>query len=205
MFKNVNVMSWNYRSYGRSTGEPNPYNTFHDAETVLKFLIEEIGIKGKIGCFGRSIGGTIATHLAKNYPEYIDFLFIDRSLGSLDVMSESTFLGNYSKKILSYFSQNWVLESDRNFLEAKCFKMLSQDPKDTIVNQYCALNAQVARVACDNLIGENRFNTARHPLKIEKSLSALRLLFLIEAKLNLLIRKQGKTKRAQTKKKNKAP
>lgn len=108
---------------------------------MLKFLIEEIGVKGKIGCFGRSIGGTIATHLANNYPEFIDFLFIDRSLGSLNVMSESNFLGDYAPKILNYLSQNWVMESDKNFLEAKCFKMLTQDPQDTIVNQYCALNA----------------------------------------------------------------
>lgn len=102
--KNINVFSWNYRAYGRSTGNPNPYNTYHDAERVLKFLIEDLAIQGKIGCFGRSIGGTIATHLANSYPEHIEFLFIDRSLGSLDVMSESNFLGSFSRNILSHFS-----------------------------------------------------------------------------------------------------
>ena len=100
-----------------------------------------MALEGKIGCFGRSIGGTIATHLANNFPQYIEFLFIDRSLGSLDVMSESNFLGTFSRNILSYFSMNWVLNSDRNFLQTKCFKVLTQDPGDLIVNQYCALNA----------------------------------------------------------------
>ena len=61
-------MAWNYRNYGRSGGEPDPYTSYHDAESILHFLIKKLGIKGKIGCFGRSIGGTIATHLANNYP-----------------------------------------------------------------------------------------------------------------------------------------
>lgn len=43
---------------------PDPYTTYHDSESMLKFLIEEIGMQGKIGCMGRSLGGTIATHLA---------------------------------------------------------------------------------------------------------------------------------------------
>jgi pimeloyl-ACP methyl ester carboxylesterase len=64
----INVMAWNYRNYGRSEGNPNPYSSYHDSEAVLKFLVEDLCITGKIGCFGRSLGGTMATHLAKNYP-----------------------------------------------------------------------------------------------------------------------------------------
>jgi len=64
----MNVMAWNYRDYGRSGGTPDPYCSYHDGESILKFLIEDLGVKGKIGCFGRSLGGTMATHLACNYP-----------------------------------------------------------------------------------------------------------------------------------------
>ena len=64
----MNVMAWNYRDYGRSGGTPDPYASYHDGESILKFLIEDLGVKGKIGCFGRSLGGTMATHLACNYP-----------------------------------------------------------------------------------------------------------------------------------------
>ena len=60
----INVMAWNYRNYGRSEGMPDPYTNQHDGEAVLKFVIKKLGLKGKIGCFGRSIGGTVATHLA---------------------------------------------------------------------------------------------------------------------------------------------
>lgn len=79
---------------------------------MLKFLVEKLGVKGKIGCFGRSLGGTMATHVANNYPDFVDFLFVDRSLGNLDCMSESSFIGNYSIAILRYFSRNWVVNSD---------------------------------------------------------------------------------------------
>ena len=172
-------MAWNYRNYGRSEGNPNPYSSYHDSEAILKFLVEDLCITGKIGCFGRSLGGTMATHLAKNYPQYIDFLFVDRSLGNLYAMSESSFLGSKSKQILDIFSRHWIVQSDKNFYEAKCFKMLTQDPWDTTIDQYCALNAHVSRVACETIIGENRYST----LKMEKNYNALRLLYLIENKL----------------------
>ena len=138
---NINVLAWNYRSYGRSEGTPDPYTSYHDSESILKFLVETLAVTGKIGCFGRSLGGTMATHIASNYPNIIDFLFIDRSLGNLDCMAQSSFLGSYSQSILSFFSRNWVIKSDANFLNVKCFKMLTQDPNDGTVDQYCALNA----------------------------------------------------------------
>jgi pimeloyl-ACP methyl ester carboxylesterase len=80
-------MAWNYRDYGRSHGIPDPYTCYHDSESILKFIIKDLGLIGKIGCFGRSLGGTMASHLANNFPEHIDFLFVDRSLGSLEIIS----------------------------------------------------------------------------------------------------------------------
>ena len=65
---NINVLAWNYRNYGRSNGTPDPYTCYHDAEAVLKFAIKDLGLQGKIGCFGRSLGGTMASHIAKSYP-----------------------------------------------------------------------------------------------------------------------------------------
>ena len=41
MSNQINVMTWNYRSYGRSEGIPDPYNTYHDAEAILQFTIKD--------------------------------------------------------------------------------------------------------------------------------------------------------------------
>jgi pimeloyl-ACP methyl ester carboxylesterase len=57
-------MVWNYRGYGRSNGQPSPTNLRHDAEIVLKYLRESMGIRGKVGVYGRSLGGIPTTHLA---------------------------------------------------------------------------------------------------------------------------------------------
>lgn len=114
----INVMCWNYRNYGRSQGSPDPYTCYHDGEAILKFLIKDLGMKGKISVYGRSIGGTIATHLANTYPEYIDFLFIDRSLGNLNTISDNIIQGKCNRFLLNFFTVNWVINSDENFYEA---------------------------------------------------------------------------------------
>jgi len=66
---------------------PDPFTCMHDAEAILKFVVKDLGLKGKIGCYGRSLGGTMASHLANHYRQYISFLFVDRSFGSLEEMA----------------------------------------------------------------------------------------------------------------------
>jgi len=104
---------------------PDPFTCFHDSEAILEFLIKQLGIKGKIGCFGRSLGGTVATHLANNYPQLIEFLFVDRSFGEINKMSESLMLGSYNRFFFNCFSKGWKIESAKNFYEAHCFKMVA--------------------------------------------------------------------------------
>ena len=171
---------------------PDPYTCYHDAESILKFLINTIGVRGRIGCFGRSIGGTIATHMANRYPQHIDFLFVDRSLGNLESVSSSIISGTQNANLFKCFTYGgWNVRSDINFLEAKCFKMLSQDPWDETINQYVALNSQVAREACKENIGEDRY----HSLKLLKTYNALRLFSRIETKLFVACQKHLKNQK----------
>jgi len=66
--KNINVICWNYRGYARSKGPfckkmPNPDNIRDDSESVLRYCRNELGLKGKIGVYGRSLGGIATSHL----------------------------------------------------------------------------------------------------------------------------------------------
>jgi hypothetical protein len=61
--KNINVMVWNYRGYGLSKGNPDPVNIREDAETIIHYLRNIIGVKGKMGVYGRSLGGVATSHL----------------------------------------------------------------------------------------------------------------------------------------------
>lgn len=182
-------MAWNYRSYGRSGGQIDPYACYHDAESILKFVIKDLGLKGKLGCYGRSMGGTMASHIANHYSEHIDFLFVDRSLGSLSKMAETVIAGTLNKSLYRCFSfGGWEINSYLDFLEAKCFKMLTQDPYDDTVDMFAALNTQVARAACEENIGKSKYAS----LKIEKTYNALRLLTKIETYLFRVIQEQSK-------------
>jgi alpha/beta superfamily hydrolase len=61
--KQINCFIWNYRGYGRTKGKPDPMQFENDAEQVLDYLKNTIGVTGKIGVYGRSLGCIPATHL----------------------------------------------------------------------------------------------------------------------------------------------
>lgn len=70
--RDINVMCWNYRGYGLSNTKYfesiNPYLCKIDAEKVLEFMVNELKLRGKIGVYGRSLGGISSCHLASKYP-----------------------------------------------------------------------------------------------------------------------------------------
>lgn len=114
-------------------------------------------------------------------------------------MSESSFLGSNTRHIYNMFSRHWIVQSDKNFYQTKCFKMLTQDPWDTTIDQYCALNAHVSRVLCEDVLGDKRYVT----LKVDKNYNALRLLYLIENKVYIHLKNNVKKNIKDTKKKRK--
>ena len=76
-------MAWNYRGYAKTPGSPTPYNLKTDGESVLHFMLNDLMLEGKIGVYGRSLGGVVASHLSATYPDIIKFLFCDRTFGNL--------------------------------------------------------------------------------------------------------------------------
>ena len=60
-----------------------------DSESVLRYMRNKLGLRGKIGIYGRSLGGIASAHLAK----YVDLVFIDRSLSNLERVIDAKFMG----------------------------------------------------------------------------------------------------------------
>jgi len=85
--REINVVCWNYRGYGESSigllDFLNPMKAKIDAERVLARAVQLTKVEGKIGVFGRSIGGITASHLAAKYNDLVELLVIDRSLDEL--------------------------------------------------------------------------------------------------------------------------
>jgi pimeloyl-ACP methyl ester carboxylesterase len=85
--RDINVICWNYRGYGASTigsfDYSSPIKAKLDAERVLAKSYDILKLQGKIGVYGRSIGGIPACHLASKYKNIVVALMIDRSLNEL--------------------------------------------------------------------------------------------------------------------------
>ena len=137
-------MAWNYRGYGDTPGSPNPYNIKVDGESILYFLINELQISGKIGVYGRSLGGVVATHIAATFPNHISLLIADRTFGNLKNISTRKFFGFGVPFLYDLISFKWETDNDINFIKAPCYKITSWDPKDDVVDEYSSLNCSAA-------------------------------------------------------------
>jgi fermentation-respiration switch protein FrsA (DUF1100 family) len=59
------VFAYDYRGYGTSEGKPSEENVYQDAQTVYKYVTEELKIPPeKIIIHGRSLGGAVSVDLA---------------------------------------------------------------------------------------------------------------------------------------------
>lgn len=79
----VNVLSFDYRGYGLSEGEPTEKSTYRDANAVLDFAVANLGVDAeRVVLHGRSLGGGVAMELAS-------------TRGAAGLVLESTFLSVY--------------------------------------------------------------------------------------------------------------
>lgn len=72
------VCIMDYRGYGKSTGVPTHLNIKHDSQVLFDSLLHRDDIKNTpIIIYGASIGGQVATHLAKNNNSKLTALVLD--------------------------------------------------------------------------------------------------------------------------------
>ena len=62
----INILLFDYRGYGKSTGVPSEAGLYLDAEAVYDYARRRPDInQQKIFLFGRSLGGAVAVHLGE--------------------------------------------------------------------------------------------------------------------------------------------
>lgn len=120
--KGINVMAWNYRGYGATEGIPSPYNIKTDGEAILNYLLKTLRVQGKIGIYGRSLGGVVATHIAGNFPDLISLVFADRTFGNLKAISKRKFYSEASSSLFNFITMKWETNNDINY--AKVSKLV---------------------------------------------------------------------------------
>jgi uncharacterized protein len=63
------VLLFDYRGYGRSSGRPSEEGTYRDARAALRCLLEQPGVDpARIVYLGESLGGAVALDLAREHP-----------------------------------------------------------------------------------------------------------------------------------------
>lgn len=86
-----------------STGSPTPENLKSDVDVIFKYVKNELKVKGKIGVYGRSLGGIPASHLSSQ----VDVAIIDRTFCDLEQMAISRFQSKLSAYCFWIGSFGW--------------------------------------------------------------------------------------------------
>ena len=88
-----------------------PFN-FFNSEAVFKYCRNVLGLKGKIGVYGRSMGGVGATYLT----EYADMVIIDRSFSNLYDFAGYKYYGQIATVIFKMATCGWRTRNDIYFI-----------------------------------------------------------------------------------------
>jgi pimeloyl-ACP methyl ester carboxylesterase len=78
----------------------------------LEFVLNKLKIRGKIGVYGRSIGGIASTHLAAKFPNIVESLIVDRTLNELDDLAQRRLYGRCTKAVFRFVSGQWRALND---------------------------------------------------------------------------------------------
>lgn len=138
----INLMVFNYRGYGLSEGTPSIRKIKHDAETVAAYVRQRVGHQTKVGAHGRSIGGAVATHLARK--GLVDFLFADRTFSALDEAA-AQMIGEWTRYGLPFFTGWFNTDVTTDYIFTSCYKVLGVASNDEVIAEAASLKTGVAR------------------------------------------------------------
>ena len=80
----INILLFDYRGYGKSTGTPSESGLYTDAQAVYDYVRRRNDLnQERIIVFGRSLGGAVALHLGRTNQRWLFILFLMLILHSL--------------------------------------------------------------------------------------------------------------------------
>ncbi|CAK69073.1 unnamed protein product (macronuclear) [Paramecium tetraurelia] len=139
-YNKINVIVWNYRQYGQSTGQLHPKALLSDANTIVNYFREHFNIM-RFGIQGYSLGGSIAGEVA--LLNNLDFLIVDRTFSSLGQVASKCFSSRI--RMLLNIITDWDKPQYMNYWNYRGHKLIVQDSKDEIIPYVAQLQVAVAR------------------------------------------------------------
>lgn len=140
----INIVLWNYRGYGESTGYSTIQNIQSDAEKLIEFITEKYSFQ-KFGVHGIALGAIPAAHLVKQ--NKVIFCFADRSFSTVESLVNNK-LFPYAYWLLKPF---FIANADiTNILmsrkDARIFKVISYDLNKDFINDSISLKTGIAQL-----------------------------------------------------------
>jgi len=123
----LDVLIFDYRGYGESTGSPTEEGTYRDAETAWDFLVNEKEVSPeRIVVFGRSLGGAVAACLAK-----------EKEPGALIVESVFSSVGDIGSEVYPFLPVRLISRFKYNtrayVQKISCPILVVHSPEDDII------------------------------------------------------------------------
>jgi esterase/lipase len=116
-----------------------------DSLAVLNYLQNKMGLKGKIGVYGRSLGGIVTTYLA----EKADMIIADRTFANFTTLSQRKFYNPISDVLFKVGSCGWQVSNDKALTFkgiSNCYKLIITEKNDEVVDIQASLMIGVARL-----------------------------------------------------------
>jgi pimeloyl-ACP methyl ester carboxylesterase len=89
-----NILAYDYRGYGNSTGHPSERGTYEDHKSVLKWALDNQWKKERILLLGKSLGGGVASEIAR-----------DNQVAGLILHSTFTSIPDVGAELVSLFTR----------------------------------------------------------------------------------------------------
>ena len=105
---------------------------------------EKLGLSGKMGVYGRSLGGIPTTHLS----DRVDMIIADRTFSDFDTLAYRKFYNPISKVLFKIGTCSWRASNYRSLVDKgkdSCYKVHMTDKNDDIVDLHSSLMMGVAR------------------------------------------------------------
>ena len=161
------ILLWNYRGYGGSSGYPTFKNAKTDALELFDYAKKKYINYNKFGVYGYSVGGGSAIFVANK--RKLDVLICDRNFTNVsEIVKDIPYVGwflNYLVKVLN-FKYDYNINEFMNSKNKNICKIVLCDPDDEIIPNSASLKAGISKYIIKNYCAE-------HKLKIKENILEL--------------------------------
>lgn len=160
------IILWNYRGYGYSTGYPTFKNSKTDVVELFDYLKKK-NLYKKYGAYGYSVGGGSATYLCNN--RSLDILICDRNYTDISTIARDI---NIFGELLYYLTKILYFKYDNNvneFMNSKnkrISKVILCDPEDEIIPNSASLKSGISKYIIKEYCIENSLKKTENILDL---------------------------------------